>query len=90
MPIRVITMPILAIKAPTPAIAMRRSARSRCGDLRGHDGASRASDRRAPLTKAPMQADSSSAVHKDRQALAFARQRLVTRSPVNMGRAVSM
>jgi hypothetical protein len=42
MPIRVITMPILAIKAPIPAITMRRSARSRCGDLRGHDGALRA------------------------------------------------
>jgi hypothetical protein len=42
MPIRVITMPILAIKAPILAITMRRSARSRCGDLRGHDGALRA------------------------------------------------
>jgi hypothetical protein len=39
MPIHVITMPILAIKASTPAITMRRSARSRCADPRDHDAA---------------------------------------------------
>jgi hypothetical protein len=42
MPIRVITMPIPAIKAPISTITMRRSSRSRCADLGDHDAALRA------------------------------------------------